>query len=55
MPKDLPEDDSPLAPRKDRAEKLRKRRQKMKQHGKNLARIYRDAVEKRKRQLPRHG
>jgi len=30
-----------------RAEKLRKKRQKMKQHGKGLGKIYEDAVEKR--------
>ena len=31
-----------------REEKLRKKRDKIKQHGKGLAKIYRDAVEKRK-------
>lgn len=31
-----------------REEKLRKKRQKIKQHGKGLGKIYRDAVEKRK-------
>jgi hypothetical protein len=36
-------------PRKDREEKLRKKRQKIKQHGKALGKIYRDAVEKRGR------
>jgi hypothetical protein len=30
-----------------REEKLRKKRQKIKQHGKGLVKIYRDAVEKR--------
>lgn len=30
-----------------REEKLRKKRQKMKQHGKGIGKIYRDAVEKR--------
>jgi hypothetical protein len=30
-----------------RAAKLRKKRSKMKQHGKGLAKIYKDAVEKR--------
>jgi hypothetical protein len=30
-----------------RAEKLRKKRAKMKQHGKGLAKMYKDAVEKR--------
>jgi hypothetical protein len=32
-----------------RAEKLRKKRAKMKQHGKGLGKIYRDAVERRRR------
>ena len=32
---------------KTREEKLRKKRQKIKQHGKGLGKIYRDAVEKR--------
>jgi hypothetical protein len=32
-----------------REEKLRKKRQKMKQHGKGLAKIYRDAIEKREK------
>lgn len=31
-----------------RAERLRKKRARMKQHGKGLAQMYRDAVEKRK-------
>jgi hypothetical protein len=30
-----------------RAEKLRRKKERMKQHGKGLARVYRDAVEKR--------
>jgi hypothetical protein len=33
--------------KKNREEKLRKKRQKIKQHGKGLGKIYRDAVEKR--------
>jgi len=33
--------------RKDRGEKLRKKRAKIKQHGKGLGKVYRDAVEKR--------
>jgi hypothetical protein len=33
-----------------RAEKLRKKRQKMKQHGKGLGKMYRDALEKRGRE-----
>jgi hypothetical protein len=32
-----------------REEKLRKKKERMKQHGKGLAKIYRDAVEKRGR------
>jgi hypothetical protein len=32
-----------------RAEKLRKKRQKIKQHGKGLCKIYKDVVEKRKK------
>jgi len=32
-----------------REEKLRKKRQKLKQHGKGLAKIYRDAITKRGR------
>jgi hypothetical protein len=31
-----------------RAEKLRKKKERMKQHGKGLIKIYKDAVEKRK-------
>ena len=33
--------------RKGREEKLRKKREKMKQHGKGLGKIYRDAITKR--------
>ena len=33
--------------RKDREKKLRKKRQKITQHGKGLGKIYRDAVEKK--------
>jgi hypothetical protein len=32
-----------------REEKLRKKRQKMKQHGKGLAKLYRDAIAKREK------
>jgi hypothetical protein len=35
-----------------RAEKLRKKRSKMKQHGKGLAQIYKDAVDKRAGKKP---
>jgi hypothetical protein len=31
-----------------REEKLRKKKERMKQHGKGLAKVYRDVVEKRK-------
>jgi hypothetical protein len=43
------EPDSEVTRQEARAEKLRKKRQKMKQHGKGLAKIYKDAVEKRER------
>jgi hypothetical protein len=33
-----------------REEKLRKKRQKIKQHGKGLGKIYRDAIAKREKQ-----
>lgn len=33
-----------------RAKKLRKKRERLKQHGKSLAQMYRDAVEKRKKE-----
>jgi hypothetical protein len=37
-----------ILPRKDRrAQKLRKQKARMKQHGKGLGKVYRDAVEKR--------
>ena len=35
--------------KKDREEKLRKKRQKMRQHGKGLGKIYQDAVAKRQK------
>jgi len=44
MADDIPED---IIRQKAREEKLRKKRQKIKQHGKGLGKIYRDAVEKR--------
>ena len=40
-------DDEIILPQKDREAKLRKKKQKIKQHGKGLGKIYRDAVEKR--------
>jgi hypothetical protein len=33
--------------RKDREEKLRKKRERMKKHGKGLGKIYKDVIEKR--------
>jgi len=44
MAKETPEEETR---QKAREEKLRKKRQKIKQHGKGLGKIYRDAVEKR--------
>jgi hypothetical protein len=44
MAKETPEEETR---REARDEKLRKKRQKIKQHGKGLGKIYRDAVEKR--------
>ena len=42
-------DEKPDARQERRAEKLRKKREQMKKHGKNLARIYMDAILKRLR------
>jgi hypothetical protein len=42
-----PKNDSHTIRQEVRAEKLRKKRQKMKQHGKGLAKMYEDAVMKR--------
>lgn len=44
-------EDSPLKEtRQDkREEKLRKKRQRVKQHGKGLAKVYRDAISKREK------
>ena len=47
MASSSPKNDSELTRQELRAEKLRKKRQKIKQHGKGLAKIYKDAVEKR--------
>jgi hypothetical protein len=44
-------DSEAILPKKDRTEKLRKKRERMKKHGKGLAKIYKDAVEKRKGKL----
>ena len=43
------EPDIELTRQESRAEKLRKKRQKIKQHGKGLGKIYENAVEKRKK------
>ena len=48
MDSSLPANDSDaILPRKDREAKLRKKKQKIKQHGKGLGKIYKDAMEKR--------
>ena len=47
MASNLPEKNNGLTRQELREEKLRKKKAKMKQHGKGLAKMYRDAVEKR--------
>jgi hypothetical protein len=47
MPSSSPKNDSDLTRQEAREEKLRRKRQKIKQHGKGLAKMYKDAVEKR--------
>ena len=47
MDSSSPKSDSDLTRQEARAEKLRKKKAKIKQHGKGIAKIYRDAVEKR--------
>jgi hypothetical protein len=49
MASSSPEKDNSVTRQEARAGRLRKKRQKMKQHGKGLAKIYRDAVEKRRK------
>jgi hypothetical protein len=49
MSRESPENSEDLLPRKDRAEKLRRKRERMKKHGKNLGKIYLDAIRKRLR------
>jgi hypothetical protein len=49
MDSSSPGNDSEATRQDKRAEKLRKKRAKIKQHGKGLGKIYRDAVEKRER------
>jgi hypothetical protein len=40
--------DSEITRQQAREEKLRKKREKIKQHGKGLGKVYRDAISKRK-------
>jgi hypothetical protein len=47
MDSSSPKNDDELTRQNKRAEKLRKKRAKMKQHGKGLAKMYKDVVEKR--------
>jgi hypothetical protein len=49
MPSSSPGNDSEGTRQEARAEKLRKKKSKIKQHGKGLAKIYRDAVEKKRK------
>jgi hypothetical protein len=49
MDSSLPANDSEVTRQDKREEKLRKKKQKIKQHGKGLGKIYKDAVEKRGR------
>jgi hypothetical protein len=49
MDSSSPKNDSDATRQEAREEKLRKKKQKIKQHGKGLGKIYRDAVEKRGR------
>jgi hypothetical protein len=47
MASSSPKNDNELTRQELRAEKLRKKRQKIKQHGKGLGKIYKDALNKR--------
>jgi hypothetical protein len=47
MDSSSPVNDSDVTRQYKREEKLRKKKQKIKQHGKDLGKIYRDSVEKR--------
>jgi hypothetical protein len=47
MDSSSPANDNEVTRQAKREEKLRKKKQKIKQHGKGLAKIYKDAVEKR--------
>lgn len=51
MASSSPKNDSEATRQEAREEKLRKKRQKMKQHGKGLAKTYQDAVEKRQKNV----
>jgi hypothetical protein len=44
-----PEKDNGVTRQEARAEKLRKKKARMKQHGKGLGQVYQDAVEKRRK------
>ena len=48
MDSSSPKNDSEATRQAAREEKLRKKRQKIKQHGKGLAQIYKDAITKRR-------
>ena len=43
-------DSEEIPPVKDREEKLRKKKERIKKHGKGLGKIYKDVIEKRKRE-----
>jgi hypothetical protein len=49
MDSSSPKNDSEETSQDKRAEKLRKKRARMQQHGKGIAKIYRDALKKRTR------
>jgi hypothetical protein len=51
MPSSLPGNDNGVTRQAKREEKLRKKKSKMKQHGKGLGKIYQDAVEKRQKSV----
>ena len=52
MASSSPEKDNGLTRQELREKKLRKKKTKIKQHGKGLAKMYRDAVEKKERNQP---
>jgi len=47
MPRSSPKNDNGTTRQEAREEKLRKKKAKIKQHGKGIGKIYQDAVEKR--------